>query len=163
MTSRRRAAALDVTGFISGGVVTAGTQYTFAAFSDFQVVHAEAQAGVWTPDPPAACGPIGRYDGVVYGTSGDDVIDGGNHRQIIMGLGGNDVIHASNGGDCLVGGEGDDKLYGGNAPDILVGGDGNDYPDGGNGPDDTDGGAGDGDVCIGGHAPTTYVDCETQQ
>jgi len=160
--SRTRAGFLLIAAFSIGALIAAGTGQTFASWSDFQVIHAESQAGVWKPDPPSACGALSKYDGVVYGTPEDDVLTGGNHRQIIMGLGGNDVINGGNSGDCLVGGEGDDKLYGGNAPDILVGGDGNDLLDGGNGPDDTDGGPGDGDVCIGGHAPTTYVDCETQ-
>ena len=44
--------------------------------------------------------------GVVWGTMGDDVLVGGNQRQIIMGLGGDDELRGGNSGDCLVGGPG---------------------------------------------------------
>jgi predicted ribosomally synthesized peptide with SipW-like signal peptide len=143
-------------------LLAGGTGGTYAQFTDFQVVHAEARAGVWAPDPPAACGPVSDYSGVVYGTASDDNLTGGSHPQIIMGLGGNDVIHGGNGGDCLVGGDGNDRLLGENAKDILIGGDGDDYLDGGNGKDFLDGGPGTGDVCLGGNGNDTYVDCEVQ-
>jgi Ca2+-binding RTX toxin-like protein len=139
----------------------AGHQATQASFSDYQNIKGNTVgAAVWRPDPPAACGPVSNYDGVIYGTFGDDVINGGNHPQIIMGLGGNDTIHAGNSGDCLVGGNGNDKLYGGNAKDILIGGGGNDYLNGENGIDTLDGGSGD-DTCVGGRAPDISTNCES--
>jgi hypothetical protein len=140
---------------------------TLASWSDYKVAAESASAGVWAPDPPAACGPISDYDGgVVYLTPHDDVwpADGqpptSNHRQIIMGYGGNDTIYAGNSGDCIVGGPGNDTLYGGNAKDIILGGDGDDMLSGGNGIDTLDGGAGT-DTCVGGHAPDIAVNCET--
>jgi Ca2+-binding RTX toxin-like protein len=116
---------------------------TYAAWSDVQVVHNSAGAGVWAPDPPATCGPITQYTKVVYGTPSDDVLVGGNKRQILMGLGGNDTIRGGNAGDCLVGGDGDDKLYEGNGKDTL------------------DGGAGRVDTCLGGNGKNVLVSCET--
>jgi hypothetical protein len=133
---------------------------TYAAWSDFAVVHANVHAGVWTVDPPTACGPISSYARVVYGTAGNDQLVGGNQRQIIMGLGGNDTLRGGNAGDCLVGGDGDDKLYGGNAKDVLLGGDGDDLLDGGNGKDTLDGGAGTVDTCFGGNGKNVLVSCE---
>jgi Ca2+-binding RTX toxin-like protein len=158
--SKTRVGILLAAAFLSGALLSARTQHTFASFSDFQETQSEAKAGVWASDPPAACGPIGKYDGVVYGTPGDDVLSGGNHPQIIMGLAGNDVIHAGNSGDCIVGGDGDDQLYGDNAKDTIIGGDGDDLLDGGNGKDDLDGGPGLADVCIGGNGHDTITDCE---
>lgn len=159
--------------FLAAGALAAATSfaagagYTFASWSDYKIAHNSAQAGVWAPDPPAACGPISDYDGgVIYLTPRDDVWppDGkpptGNHRQIIMGYGGNDTIYAGNSGDCVVGGDGNDTLYGGNAKDIILGGAGNDYINGENGVDTLDGGDGS-DICVGGRAPDVSTNCES--
>lgn len=134
---------------------------TFAAYSDTAAVRGNnLGAGVWAPDPPAACGGLEDYTAVVYGTVGDDVLEGGNGPQVIMGLAGNDILHGSNNGDCLVGGPGDDKLYGGNAKDILIGGDGDDLLDGGNGKDFLDAGGSLGDICEGGNGNDTIFACD---
>ena len=165
--SRRRVVAAGAAAVLAGALLTAGTAHTYAAWSDSKDVKDNTVGGgIWAPDPPAACGPISDYDGVVYLTQGDDVwpSDGKppttNKRQIIMGYGGNDTIYGGNSGDCLVGGAGNDKLYGGNAKDILIGGPGNDYLDGGNGVDTLDGGDGT-DVCVGGRAPDVSTNCES--
>ena len=161
MSSRRVLLSAGVAAVVA--VLTTGGGQTYASYSDSVVLSGNhVGAGVWAPDPPAACGPLSGYSGVVYGTTGDDTLTGGSHPQIIMGLGGNDVIHGGNGGDCLVGGDGNDRLLGENAKDILIGGDGDDYLDGGNGKDFLDGGPGTGDVCLGGNGNDTYVDCEVQ-
>jgi len=143
-------------------ITAAGTGDTFASFTDSRTVTGNTvTAGVWRPDPPAACGPLSNYKGgVIYGTFGDDVIDlrNANQAQIIMGLAGNDTIYAGNSGDCLVGGDGNDKLYGGNAKDILLGGAGDDYLNGNNGKDSLDGG-GDNDSCDGGNGNDTVTNC----
>lgn len=149
-------------------VVTGPDGQTIARFSDFGVTGARASAGVWAPDPPAACGDLSKYgahpdrrDAVIWGTMGDDVLVAdpkGNHRQVIMGLGGNDEIIGGNSGDCLVGGDGDDRLVGGNAKDILLGGPGNDYLDGGNAKDYLDG-EDDEDECLGGNGNDEVVNC----
>ena len=49
MTKRRFTASI-ATAFASGALLTAGVGHTFASFSDFQVVHAQASAGTWGPD-----------------------------------------------------------------------------------------------------------------
>ena len=154
-------ATAGITSSVAAFALLAGSETTYAAFSDFDSVHAKAEAGVWAPDPPAACDEIlsKPQATIVWGTAGDDVLEGTNHPQVIMGLGGNDVIQAGNSGDCLAGGDGDDDLRGTNAKDILIGGPGNDLLDGGNGKDDIDGSEGE-DVCVGGNGKNTVVNCE---
>lgn len=88
----------------------------------------------------------------IYGTMGDDVLDGGNWPQIIMGLDGDDILNGGNSLDCLVGGLGDDVLNGGNSTDILIGGPGLDQLNGGNGIDILIGDAGP-DQLNGGNGP----------
>jgi Ca2+-binding RTX toxin-like protein len=123
-------AALAALGcFALGAALTSGGS-TYAAFSDHDTLHGAAAAGTWEdplrPDPPAACGPVSDYSGIVYGTPGIDVIVGLGRRQIIMGLGGDDTLIGGLSGDCLVGGPGDDILYGGLGRDIVIGGPGTD-------------------------------------
>ncbi|MGA9581001.1 MAG: Ig-like domain-containing protein [Allosphingosinicella sp.] len=68
------------------------------------------------------------------GTSGNDVIDGGNGTDEIFGLDGDDIIYGGNGADGLLdGGAGNDQLYGQNGNDHLYGGGGDDLIDGNNG------------------------------
>ena len=152
-------AALAAAGLVGGAVTPTGS--TYAAWSDAVVVAGNvAGAGVWAPDPPAACGPLSDYAGVVHGTFGDDVLHGGNRPQVIMGLSGRDVLHGGNSGDCLVGGDGDDVLLGSSAKDVLLGGEGDDVLDGGNGKDVLDAGGDEGDTCLGGNGRNTVVDCD---
>ncbi len=141
------------------GATLSGNASTYASFSDYANVKVAAGAGVWAPGPPDACGPASSYRSIVWGTTGDDVIHGGNHPQIIMGLAGDDVITGGNSGDCLVGGPGNDRLVGGNAKDILIGGPGDDYLAGNNAKDALDGSE-DVDVCDGGNGKDTIVNCE---
>ena len=171
----RLIAAAGIATSVAAFASLAGSDTTYAAFSDFDSRSVSAGAGVWAPDPPAACGDISKYgtpperaDAVIWGDAGDNVIRAGSHPQIIMGMGGNDTLFGGNGGDCLVGGDGADKLYGTNAKDILIGGPGDDLLDGGNGPDYLDGGDGDDsldggngpDTCLGGGGDDTIVNCE---
>jgi Ca2+-binding RTX toxin-like protein len=62
----------------------------------------------------------------VFGTSGDDVINGSEGFETINGLGGNDVINALGGEDTLIGGTGNDILNGGQGDDLLQGDSGDD-------------------------------------
>ncbi len=81
---------------------------------------------------------------VVYGTVGDDVLDGlESYGDTLYGLEGNDTIYGLSGNDVLEGGLGNDTLRGGAGADLLVGGEGNDVLDGGLGADTLVGGAGD--------------------
>jgi Ca2+-binding RTX toxin-like protein len=148
--------------FALGVVAESATGGTYASFSDSVTLAGnQASATTWGPDVaiPAECGPLSNYAGVVYGTSGNDNLSGGNAPQIIFGLGGDDTIRGGNSGDCVVGGDGNDTLYGGNGKDILIGGDGDDLLIGGNGKDLLDGAQG-ADVCDGGNGHDTLIDCE---
>ena len=88
-------------------------------------------------------------DDVATGTTGNDVIDGGNGNDAILGLAGDDTLNGGNGNDVLDGGGGDDSLTGGNGDDLLYGSVGTDSLVGGNGEDSLDGGAGDDELAGG--------------
>jgi Ca2+-binding RTX toxin-like protein len=65
-------------------------------------------------------------EGVVFGTSGDDVLTGTAGANVIDGLAGNDTITGLDGNDTLYGGSGADLLDGGTGTDQLTGGTGDD-------------------------------------
>ena len=90
------------------------------------------------------------------GTSGDDIICGGNGSDTINGLGGNDTIFGQNGRDALNGSDGNDNVMGANGKDQVTGGVGIDMLRGGNAPDVLNGqdGAG-GDSLDGGNGSDT--------
>jgi uncharacterized repeat protein (TIGR01451 family) len=89
------------------------------------------------------CGrPIGQYK-MIVGTSGDDVIVGGNGRNLILGLAGDDTITGGNADDCLIGGSGNDMISGLNGNDFIAGNNGDDEIYGGEGNDVLAGGADD--------------------
>ncbi|QIG45704.1 calcium-binding protein [Nocardioides anomalus] len=106
------------------------------------------------------CGDLDNYDGLIVGTAGDDVLEGGNGRQVLVGLGGDDVLSGGNHNDCVVGGPGDDVLAGGNGLDLLFGQDGSDHLDGGTGKDLLDAGGDPGDTCLSEGAPDVLVGCD---
>ena len=71
-----------------------------------------------------------------HGTSGDDILDGGELADHLYGEYGNDILNGLGGNDYLDGGWGDDILNGGDGNDHLYGGIGGaDTMDGGNGDD----------------------------
>ena len=166
--------------FVMGASLGAGAGRTYAAFSDFAVVHANATAGTWGPPlTPVECGrsadqfdnvfivPAGQrtfagtvHDDLIFANNLGDTISGGNGDDCIVGGRGDDVLSGDNGKDVVIGGAGDDTINGDNAPDIgLYGGPGNDTINGDNGPDKVDGGDGD-DTCNGGAAPDHLTSCE---
>lgn len=55
----------------------------------------------------------------VFGSSGDDILIGGQHNDILYGGAGNDQLFGGNGGDTLIGGAGDDILWGGEGADTF--------------------------------------------
>lgn len=78
------------------------------------------------------------------GSEGDDVLEGGEERDLLIGLegddslsggAGEDQLEGDAGGDHLEGGAGDDLLRGGKGADILIGGAGDDELSGDQGPD----------------------------
>jgi Ca2+-binding RTX toxin-like protein len=116
-------------------------------------------------------GVSSTVDGIVDGTSGNDLIDttyvgdpdgdridnddatgyGGITGQgdyVVAGAG-NDTVNSGLGNDSVYGGTGDDSLSGGYGSDTLLGESGNDTIDGGSGNDSLDGGDGN-DLIYGG-------------
>ena len=69
------------------------------------------------------------------GTTGNDILTGGNVGASLSGGAGNDSITGGTGHDTLSGGAGDDTLRGGGGNDVLNGGAGTDLLDGGDGND----------------------------
>jgi hypothetical protein len=64
--------------------------------------------------------------GYAFGTRGDDVLTGTDHRDFIIGLSGDDTISGGGGKDWIYGGKGEDLLDGGADGDKVFAGDGND-------------------------------------
>lgn len=71
----------------------------------------------------------------IFGTEGDDYINGTNGNDLIYGFEGNDTINSSNGRDCVIGGHGNDILNNSNGNDVLYGNEGDDILNGSNGND----------------------------
>lgn len=93
-------------------------------------------------------------NGIVYGTSGSDVIVTGNGNDAVAGNGGNDTICTFGGNDAVSGGSGNDYLDSGDGNDAISGGSGNDAVRGGAGDDALSGGSGD-DTVFGGSGSDT--------
>ncbi|MGE3982817.1 MAG: hypothetical protein AB7G38_01480 [Dehalococcoidia bacterium] len=94
---------------------------------------------------------------VIFGTSGNDNLQGSSTKviTIILGFGGADKINGNNTVECIVGGPGNDEINGNNGSDFIFGGDGDDDIKGGGGPPGTT------DYCEG-NAGTDLIDqCET--
>ena len=87
--------------------------------------------------------PILYAGHTVYGTDGDDELEGSRGDDIMYGGSGDDFMHGSRGDDTLYGGAGNDIMDGGSGNDTLYGGAGDDIMDGGPGSDTLYGGAGD--------------------
>jgi len=81
---------------------------------------------------PAECENITFSGNPIFGTQGNDTLNGTNGNDLIVGFEGNDVINGGNGKDCIIGNEGNDILHGGNDKDVIVGGEGDDRIDGDN-------------------------------
>jgi ELWxxDGT repeat protein len=90
----------------------------------------------------------------IYGTPGNDTIDGSVFADAIYGLGGYDVIYGYGGDDAIDGGSGYDQIYGGSGNDTITLGDDGDGSDGSGGY--VDGGSGD-DVITGSSFFATYT------
>ena len=125
----------------------------FETLITLQNVAATALTGLNLGDlPPDGSKPAGRtitgndLSSVVFGTLGDD---------LMQGLGGDDRLEAYAGDDRVEGGDGDDVLSGGFGNDVLVGGTGFDILRGGEGNDQLQD-SGDFDDLIGGRGNDTY-------
>ena len=110
----------------------------------------ESVNGTFTPDdssqvPDLSVEPDvvgGVLPTFVTGTSGDDVIDGGDIDEQIDAQAGNDVVNAGGGNDIVFGGDGNDTIDGGAGNDRVNGGDGNNVLFGGEGNDTVTAGGG---------------------
>ena len=71
----------------------------------------------------------------IFGTSGNDNLNGGTGDDLLMGGDGNDKLSGGAGNDTLLGGTGNDTLVGGSGSDILDGGSGSDTLNGDSGSD----------------------------
>jgi len=67
-----------------------------------------------------------KHGFLLFGTRGDDVLEGGNKSNAMFGLDGNDELIGSGGNDWLDGGRGNDLLDGGAGNDKVFGGKGDD-------------------------------------
>lgn len=83
------------------------------------------------------------FDQTLTGTSGPDLLAGGDTADWIIGGDGNDTLRGGRGNDLLQGGAGDDLLEGQRGNNTLEGGDGNDTLNSGRGDSTLDGGSGD--------------------
>lgn len=91
---------------------------------------------------PEACREIKFSGPPIFGTQGNDRLDGTNGNDLIIGMEGNDTINGHGGNDCVVGGPGNDTISGNFGNDVLIGSDGNDTLNGNDGNDLIDGGPG---------------------
>ncbi|WP_185702349.1 MULTISPECIES: VCBS domain-containing protein [unclassified Desulfovibrio] len=143
---------------------------SFGDGSDVVTVAATDKAGTthfnltFAPRPDTVFGTKGddplegtEADNILYGGAGSDSIYGKGGDDLLFGGQGNDTLHGDDGNDVLHGGQGDDTLYGGAGNDVLYGGAGSDKLYGGEGNDllhyeaidYLDGGSGDCDVLFG--------------
>lgn len=62
----------------------------------------------------------------IFGTSGNDRINGTLGDDVIFGFEGNDRIYSHGGDDCIIGGAGNDNLRGETGKDVIFGNEGDD-------------------------------------
>ena len=74
-------------------------------------------------------------DDLIIGDLGKDIIFGGSGNDVIDGSEGDDLIYGEDGDDIMKGSEENDIIYGGNGSDRLIGNEGNDILEGGAGND----------------------------
>ncbi len=91
---------------------------------------------------PEDCDDIDFSGSPIFGTAGNDTINGTSGNDLIFALEGNDRIDGKGGNDCIVAGEGNDKVRESSGQDVVFGNEGNDELDGGSGQDIVVGGDG---------------------
>ena len=72
---------------------------------------------------------------MIYGESGNDILNGGNGSDLLEGGNGSDRLFGDSGNDLLNGGNGDDSINAEDGDDVVIGGAGNDGIFGGRGDD----------------------------
>lgn len=137
------------TGGASGGTGGLGGQVARAGFSAGDGVHysefyfsgdqgfmlnlannqlaGASEAGVWNYSVDGGnvvgMGRVGMDD-ILYGTDGNDIMDGRSGNNTLYGGAGDDTISGGSGNDILYGEDGDDTLIGGLGNNQLFGGEG---------------------------------------
>ena len=148
----------------AGTVTFYNEDLTIAGTADFSEIEQALVVGTTALDVPGNA-PSDTIDGIVDGTSGDDVIDLAytgdpegdmidNGDAVLPLTGEQDVVLAGDGDDIVMGRDDSDVIFGGNGDDTLMGNAGGDAIDGGKGDDVIDGGAGR-DILFGGNGDDT--------
>lgn len=127
-----------------GGAVSGAGDINGDGFDDLVVGASGTDFGAYDFDQGAAYVIFGHATGVINrsGTSGSDILSGGEFNDSLRGLGGEDWLRGNDGVDSLKGGGGDDLIEGGAGIDVLQGGGGKDEIHGGAGSDRITGGFG---------------------
>ncbi|MCA1992012.1 MAG: endonuclease/exonuclease/phosphatase family protein, partial [Coleofasciculus sp. S288] len=112
--------------------------------AEYDAVHVNAEFNEQASDhdPVLARLELAVPQGVIWGTSASETLNGTVKSDIIFGRSGDDSLNGGNDADTLNGGSGNDTLNGGNANDLLDGGSDNDVLNGDNGNDTLLGGSG---------------------
>lgn len=122
---------------------SAGNEYQ-DAFVKFNIIFGIRQ------EIPDDCRYMNFSGTPIYGTAGNDRLNGTPGSDLIFALEGNDKVYGKGSDDCIIGGSGNDDLDGGEGDDFILGGDGNDRLTGVGGADILDGGSGNDDIRSGG-------------
>lgn len=101
----------------------------------------DLQFGIIGEDLPQACTGI-KFSKTIYGTAGNDRIQGTTGNDLIYTFEGNDTIDGGVGNDCIISGPGNDTINGGVGNDVIDAGAGNDIVRAGVGNDRILGGSG---------------------
>lgn len=78
----------------------------------------------------------------IYGTAGNDTVNGSTGNDVFYGGAGADSVTANGGSDSIAGGAGADTIHGGAGGDTISGNSGDDFLYGGTGADSLSGGGG---------------------
>lgn len=98
---------------------------------------------------PEACQSM-RFNGpTIYGTEGNNDVNGTSRSEIIVIFEGNDTVNAGSGNDCIIGLTGNKKVNAGSGNDVIVVTSGNDILDSGSGNDVIEAGEGNNNISAG--------------
>lgn len=90
------------------------------AFQNTNVVF-DLKFGIITQVPLACEGINFSANSPIFGTAGNDSINGTNGNDLIITFEGNDNVNSGNGRDCVILGDGVDRANTGNGQDIVLG------------------------------------------
>jgi len=134
---------LQVSARKEGTITNTATVAGAVGDTDPQANNTDTESTVVTAAPPGPAGPTCKGQvATIVGTSGADVLNGTEKRDVVVLMGGDDQFRGLGGKDVICGNGGDDLLRGGADADIVRGGGGNDRLRGNDGDDNLGGGAG---------------------